>query len=274
MKYILQKFKLKLSCLTVMGLLVAGTLSAQNISVYPTTLDFSLSAGNSQVQRVAVTNVSNKEIFIEAELGDWLRDNKGNHQYFKSDTLPQSLGKYITLERNFTSIGPGETEDIQLTLALPNDAELNEEMKWSMLFITGVEPKSEQAEENTGQVRTQIREVFRFGIHVYQTPPTLTEKSTEIYDLFLNEEDHIQLEMKNTGQYMLQCTAHLELVHLQSGKEVKTEKKEFPVFPNGERKLLFEKPDGLESGEYAVMAVIDYDPNLPMEAVETVVSIQ
>ncbi|MBS9523915.1 hypothetical protein KI659_07795 [Litoribacter alkaliphilus] len=269
MKYILQKFKLKLSCFLVLAATSITITQAQNISVYPTTLDFNLSAGNSQVQRVAVTNVSNKEIFIEAELGDWLRDPMGNHQYFKPDTLDRSLGPYLTMDRNFTSIAPGETEDVQLTLSLPGEPELNEAMRWSMLFITGVEPKTDIEEENTGQVRTQIREVFRFGIHIYQTPPTLTKKSAEINDLFLNEEGLIQLEMKNTGEYMLQCKAHLELVHLESGKEIKTEKREFPVFPEGERKLLFEKPDGLENGEYAVMAVIDYDPNMPMEAVET-----
>ncbi|UCS94003.1 DUF916 domain-containing protein [Echinicola marina] len=264
-----RKFNL-MHLIFLIGLLVffgAGKSIAQNISVYPTGLSFSVAKGNSSTQTITVTNVSDKEVFVETEIGDWYRKIDGSHQYLTSDSLHTSLGPYIKLDKSFESIEPGALGEISITVTLPDSAQVSDKMLWSMLFVSGIEPKADQDSGTEGQLSAQIREIFRFGIHLYQTPPTLLKKSAQIVSMEKVDRE-IRLQFKNTGPTMLQCKSHLELVELSTGEKTKLPIIESPVFPYYNREVHFIIPENLPSGQYSILGILDYDESSPLEAVE------
>ncbi len=57
--------------------------------------------------------------------------------------------------------------------------------------------------------------------------------------------------MENTGETMLQCKAHLALTNIETGKEFKLDKTEFPVFPEGKRTVRLVIPATVPKGKYS-----------------------
>src|SRR5260370_730461 len=86
---------------TLLLMICGGLVSAQNLGVYPTELDFALAKGQNESQVVTMTNGSNKKIQFRLYLGDWLRDTLGEHTYYKPETLGRSSPKSVALNKNF-----------------------------------------------------------------------------------------------------------------------------------------------------------------------------
>lgn len=257
---------------------LSGSLSgfSQQINIFPTILNFDLaSPGTVQSQTINITNNSNKKQAIEAYFGDWTRNEDGSHAYYDPGSKLFSCADWAKLNTNFLSLEAGETKQIVLTLQAPEDPEQLKEMKWAMTFIQITEVKEAQQPE-PGKVMTQINEILRFGLHVYQTPPHLKKMAIELKSLLQNTENPkvFDLGVENIGELMLYTRSHIELTNISTGEEFKTEHEECPIFPLTKRKVSLHLPEDLPSGKYSMLAVLDYgDPN-SLEAVERIVEIK
>ncbi|MGE5519770.1 MAG: hypothetical protein ACM3VS_07585, partial [Candidatus Dadabacteria bacterium] len=239
------------------------------ISIQPSILEFHTGPAGTESQPVRITNLSGKKLAFQAYLADWLRDSTGGHQYFKADTLKRSCASWVELNRNYVQVEPNQTEELIVRLHAPSDPEQVKQMKWAMLFLQNAD-EQDSASRNRKELQTQVKEILRVGIHIYETPPSLVNKTVKAISLkqVRNEKNNYELLMKNTGDVMLQCKAYLELTNAVDGKTFKTDKIEFPVFPEGVRKVKLTVPTSVPKGKYSALAIIDLGEDLPLEGIE------
>ncbi|MGR3810640.1 hypothetical protein [Jiulongibacter sp. NS-SX5] len=249
---------------------------AQILSVNPVKLSFDLGSPNStQTQVINITNNSDTNQALEVLTGDWIRNEDGGHSYYSPGTKPYSCANWISTNTNFLNIPPGETERIIVTLQAPENSEDLEKMKWGMLYLQGSKIRENVQDLNTN-LQTKVNEVMRFGIHVYQTPPHLTQLSASVEGLEVNPKNAgvYNLQVFNTGSVMTQVKTFLELTNVETGQEYKGEEKECPIFPAGKRVVPLPLPKDLPKGQYSMLAILDYgDPN-SLEAIEKIITIE
>ena len=251
---------------------IALKVSAQNLGVYPTALAFSLSKGNSESQVVNITNGSDKKMPFRLYLNDWIRDTVGGHEYYEPNTISRSCSRWVTLNKNFIELEPGKSTQITIKLTIPDSAN-TDEMKWSMLFFETVDENTAQASKNA---TAAVQNLLRIGIHIYQTPPSLTDKQIKAFDLkpMPGQEKKYQLICQNTGNVMIQCKSYLELASVVDGQKIKLDPIDFPMFPQQKRYVTFELPANIQKGKYSALAVLDGGEDISLEAVEGTIEVK
>lgn len=273
----MKRFSLGLTtglCLLIL-LLFSQQSSAQRINVNPTILNFNAPTGGSAVQLITVTNLSDKEQTYQLSLGDWLRDSVGGHQYFAPGTTKRSCSSWLTFDNSTVTIEPGKSKEVRVTLNAPNENTATEDMKWAMIFIQNVVEQTGNTTSNAKMAAT-IKEVYRIGVHVYQTPPAAKKKEAKAISLEADkvEKNAYNFLMNNTGKSMLECKVRLVLTNLADGSETKLDEFEFPVFPEAKRIVKLTLPATLPKGKYSMLAVLDYDADMPLEAIEKPIEIK
>jgi hypothetical protein len=270
----MKQFKLFLASLVIFFTTANLTTFAQpNLGVYPTILEYHLANGQSESKAIHLTNNSPDTVQFRLYINDWYRDTMGGHAYFRADTLPQSCAKWMTTDKNFIQLETGKSTDVTVKLSLPDDGSATDKMRWAMLFIETVEEKKNIKEKGT---QAAVRNVLRIGVHVYQTPPTITEKSIKVIDLtpVPKTTNTYQLLCQNTGKVMVDCKSYLVLNSMADGKETKLEPVEFPMFPEQRRYVVFELPKDFPKGKYSVQGVLDGGEDISLEAVENVIDVK
>jgi hypothetical protein len=264
-----------LSCGMLAFFFVTISVSAQKVGIQPSILEFHLMPGVTESQLIRISNFSDKKVSFQAYVADWLRDSTGAHHYYKPDTLSRSCATWIKLDRNFVELEPGKSEDFLVRLQAPNDPQAFKQMKWAMLFLQSA-AEQDSANRDNKQFNTKIKELLRVGIHIYQTPPSVTKMSAKALTLLpvTDEKNAYDFFMQNTGETMLQCNAHLELTNIETGKEIKLDRTEFPVFPEARRIVRLTIPDTVPKGKYSALAILDIGEDASLEAIERTIEIK
>lgn len=251
-------------------------LSAQQININPSLIDFHISnVGSSESQAVVITNNSSTKQSFELSLGDWNRKNDGSHEYFKPNTMPYSCADWIKLDKTFIEIEPGKAGEVLISMQAPTNPEELEVMKWAMLFVQSANLKK-PVTNGPNEAKASIQEIIRVGVHIYQTPASLTEASASAIGLTQNAKQPkvYDFEVKNTGKVMISGNFHLEITNLATSAETILPVKTFPIFPGGTRIIPFELPADLKPGKYSILGVLDYGENYSLEAVEKNIEIK
>ena len=273
-KNLILKMKTNISavkyCCVAILLMLSSSVLAQRINVNPTIINYNASAGEASAQIITITNLSDKKQAYQLSLGDWERDTTGGHTYFAAGTQKRSCSDWLSFDNTVVEVEPQKSRDVRVTLTAPADPLATSQMKWAMIFIQNVQENTGD-ENKGGKMKATIREVYRIGIHVYQTPSAAIQKEAKAISL---EPDALvknmyNFTMSNTGKAMLECKVHLVLTNLATGAETKLDDFDFPVFPDGKRIVKLAIPETLEKGKYSMLAVLDYDPDMPLEAIES-----
>ncbi|HEV7350142.1 hypothetical protein [Telluribacter sp.] len=248
---------------------------AQHINVLPTSLSFSLSRGISQNQTLYISNPTTVKQAFEISLADWKRNEDGSHSYYKPNTQPYSCARWLSLSTNLVEVEPGHTAKVTVTLQGSDDPKDYEQMKWAMLFLQNVVEKKPEDSRSTN-VQTQIREVMRIGVHLYQTPPSLVQHEAKAIALEPDPEDleSYWFKVQNTGRTMLNCRVYLDLTETTTGVQYRSEGTEFPMFPEGSRQVKLTLPPNVPKGKYSMLAILDYAEDASLEALEKNIEIQ
>ncbi len=261
-------------CLSAL-MMTSTAAIAQRINVNPTILSYSANAGGISTQIITITNLSDKKQAYQLTLGDWIRDSIGGHKYFPPGTTERSCSKWIAFDNSLVEIEPQKSRDVRVTLTAPSDIKEVNEMKWSMIFIQNVLEQTGN-DDKSAKMKATIREVYRIGIHVYQTPPAVNIKEARALALEPDtiEKNVYNFSLLNTGKAMLECKARLLLTNLSNGAEVKLDELEFPIFPDGKRIVKLLIPPTVPKGKYSMLAILEYDADMPLEAIESSVDIK
>jgi hypothetical protein len=256
-------------------LFVSLSVSAQKVGIQPSILEFHVVPGVTESQVIRISNMSDAKVSFQAYLADWLRDSTGAHHYYKPDTLSRSCASWVAIDKNFIEVEPGKTEDLVVRLQAPLDTKLFKQMKWAMLFLQSAE-EQDSADRKNKQFNTKIKELLRVGVHIYQTPPAVTQMSAKAVTLkpVEGEKNAYDLYMVNTGETMLQCKAHLEVTNVETGAAFKLDKIEFPVFPEGKRTVRLVIPGTVPKGKYSALAILDIGEEASLEAIERTIEVR
>ncbi|NBY25347.1 MAG: hypothetical protein EBQ65_06680 [Chitinophagaceae bacterium] len=242
------------------------------IAVRPVTLEYSLKSLQTGTQKVSITNALNEKKQFVVYVSDWRRDTTGAHVYTEPGKDPRSCAAWIQLSKNFFELNPGETEELIITMNHPADSTRDKQMSWCMLFIETIQ---EKMITDTIGVTTTITNKFRVGVHVYQNPPGELKKEIKLLSFSQLDTAHrsYRITCQNEGETQLQCASYLEIVSIESGKKIKIEPKEFPLFPEQIRYIDFEMPTQLPVGKYMITAIIDAGLDLALEAAQLQIEI-
>jgi len=267
------------SLLLLLGMAYACVLPAQNmdkgIFVDPATVDFNLMNGQSNTATVKIINQMDVKKQFKVYLNDWERDTTGRHRYVEPGTLSKTCSNWITLDKTFVELNPGEATDITVKLQVPDSSSAVSGMRWSMLFIETIEEK--KAPAKVEGVVTSIHTSYRIGVHIYQTPPSRAAREIQMlsFNAKANTQDSVyRIECKNVGQAQVHCKSFMELMNTGNGKKYQLTPVEFPLFPEQVRYIDFVLPATLEKGKYTVTAVVDAGEDVPLEAAEKIIEIK
>jgi P pilus assembly chaperone PapD len=256
-----------------MVLPVLGQKTEQSgIEVRPATLEFSVAPGTTATKKVYVTNTLSSKTQFTAYLSDWRRDTIGSHVFTEPGQDPRSCASFVTIDKPFFELEPGQRQEINVTLQEPIDSPQIMQMKWCMFFIETI--KEKQLGTITG-FKTTISNRYRVGVHIYQTPPGVTEKEVRLHKMMVLEDSvkRYRLICQNTGSTQLQCTSYMELFSMQDGSKMKLPSQEFPLFPEQVRYVDFMLPEGLAKGKYVLTGIIDAGEEVALEAGELTIEI-
>lgn len=271
----MKKIVILVPCLLLLTTIIkAQTEEKQRgIAVRPVTLDFTVSPGNMETNRVLITNgLEVKKQFI-VYVADWRRDTIGSHVYSEPGNDPRSCASWIDLDKTFFELEPGQTEELTVKLTNPADSLKVNQMRWCMLFV---ETTQEKEVKDTSGFTTTIASRFRVGIHIYQTPKGITEKEIRLLTLepLDRETNKYRITCENTGATQLHCTSYLELASLNDGSRTRIPAIEFPIFPEQKRFLDFEIPASMTKGKYTLTGIIDAGEDVPLEAAQLTIEIK
>ena len=237
----------------------------KGIAIRPVTLEFGLLANQSGSQIVRITNALTEPKQFVVYLSDWIRDTTGAHVYTTPGEIDRSCAGWIQLNKNFFELGPGETEELLVTMTHPSDRIRNQQMNWCMLFV---ETTQEKQIKDTSGLTTTIANKFRVGIHIYQTPPQVTKKEIKLLDFKILEKEKrkFRVTCQNQGEVQLQCSSQIEISASNGANPIRLSPKEFPLFPSQIRYVDYELPPSLPPGKYTLTAVLDAGADVPLEA--------
>ena len=237
----------------------------KGIFINPTTLNFNLTAGQTSIQKIVVRNNLDNRILLRVYLNDWLRDTLGVHVYMDPGTYPYSCSNWVTLDKGLLDLSPGQTMEVTIKMHLPDSAKAIKTMKWSMLFLESVHEKTIP---KTSGVTATVTTEYRFGIHIYQTPPTVTAKDIKMlsFGALPNLKNTYRIVCENTGETQLYCNSYIELVNIVTEEKTTVKASEYPMFPGQKKFFDFKLPDSLPKGKYTITGIVDAGSDLPLEA--------
>lgn len=263
----------KASLIIVLSFLVSAGFG-QSASVSPSRLYYKVAPGGYKSQTIKITNNGKKAETFKVEFADFTSaGNKGKTQISKSDTINnRGCSKWLSASPSFLEVAPGESKDVEILLQLPNTPEASN-ARWAVAVVKLTKENKGQMAKGSDVVGMQILQTFQFVIHIFQTPPTVVYKEASISafyrdSLSTDSVKKLVMEVKNTGEMIIDCAPYVELVNLTTGEKVTIKNKGFTVLPGGSRQINFKLPATLKKGDYDVLGVVDYGSDTDIAGAE------
>ena len=202
-----------------------------------------------------ITNHANKPVQALLEIQDWDRDSTGANRFHELGKVAHSCREQLKVFPMSLRIEAGKTESARVTFE--GDAKAS---CWSVVFI-----QSNEAPRPSG-TQSQITYVIRTGVKVYVEPHG-AERAGDIEDVALttvqaSETDTTRVPalavvFKNAGAAHLKPRGAVELRDENNKIVGKLEIVEFPITPDGVRRVVLALPQ-MNPGRYVALALLDY----------------
>ena len=269
----------KILLLTVFAVL-STSLLGQSASVTPSRLYFKVAPGAYKSQKIRLTNNGTNTETFKVDFADFSAPgNKGKTEFTPAgETNVRGCSQWLSASPSFVEIKPGETQDIQILLQVPNIPEANN-ARWAVATVKLTKENTGGMNGGSDEVGMRIVQTFQFTVHIFQTPPSITFKEaviTYFYQDTLAKDSTINLKMevKNTGEAIVDCAPYLDVVNSSTGKKIKVQNKGFTVLPGGSREIVFKLPKGMEKGTYDILAIVDYGSDTDIAGAELKLKIE
>lgn len=242
-------------------------IAQTGISVSPPRLYFEADPGQSNTQKVLVTNVSKSNTLdLAVSLSDWKYDDRGENLLFPSDSLDTSCSSWVTIKQkdNFFSLKPGESKEIDVTITTPNTLNSENPVHTALLFVTQMNPI-----DDVDGKGANIKVAVRSGIKLLHRTLERRNRKLEIQNLkYLPQEKKIELHFENLGNIWGDGIIYPELLNTQTGKKTKLDHVIFYSMPKDYRITDFPLPANLAKGKYVATFLLDYGDENALEMAE------
>lgn len=244
-----------------------ATNAQTGVSVSPPRLYYEADPGQSNTQKVLVTNVSkNNALDLAVSLGDWQYNQKGENMMFPADSLSTSCASWVSIktEDNYFSLQPGEAKEIDVTLTTPNTLTGETPVHTAMLYVTQMNPVDDVDSQGAN-----IKVSVRSGIKLFHRTLENKNKKIEIQNLlFSKESKNISLHFENQGNIWANGIIYPELLNTGTGKKTNIDRIVFYSMPGDFRETEITLPKNLEPGKYVATILIDYGNDNTIEMAE------
>lgn len=238
---------------------------AQKISTSPTRINFKVEPGASGRSRITVSNNSASKQGFQVNFGDFSASVTGKSQFSDKGVQSRSCADWLTATPAVFELEPGETQDVSLIMDVPSDSAALM-ARWAVAYVRLREPEVEGKGTGDG-LNVKVNQSYRFGVYIFQTPPSATESRGEISGLNF-ENSLFTINMKNAGETFLRCNSYIELTNLSTGATERITTRGFTMLPALSRNTVFKIPEETPAGRYSVLAVMDYGNREEVEAAE------
>jgi hypothetical protein len=246
-------------------------LSATNIDISATHLQFHVDQGKTQSQSVVITNNSDEVQRFRANYQDFELSTEGESTFLKAGSSEHSLAGKLNISPRVMEVGPWETAEVQLTVSIPGDDE-SPESAWGVVMIEQEGPVHEnKLEENSLYPEKTLTSEYAYGIWLYQNPPEAEDTRIDITNFIVGNKARnkgVFLKLKNKSDAVSICNAYVEITNLATGELITIEGKQYTLLPGSRRTLLFELEETLPKGSYSAVGVIDYNNHEELVATE------
>jgi len=230
-----------------------------------------IAAGTNRVSAsFSLSNTSDAVVQATITRQDWDRVQNGDNRFLPAGTSGNSCGAMLSVSPLSIRIDPHTSRIVRL--GVPNATALAKEC-WDIFFVEEV-PQRAAAKGNS------LQYIFRTGVKVYVAPPGLA-RNAEVVDMAVEDapitpapsatparlsvssatratKRQISIRFHNTGGAHLLAKGRLEFRRLDNTVAVQVPIAEFPTLPGATRKILVDVPNGLATGDYVVLALIDF----------------
>ena len=245
------------------ALLTAGVINGQNVSISPSRLYFKTPIGEYKTQEINITNsATTKQAFVVSFSDFEPAGIEGKSKFMKPGESENSCSQWLSATPSFFELEPGASQKVQVLLQVPASPEANK-VKWAAMQIKLAKEKKGNDAGDKNSIGMGITETFQFIVHVFQSPPTVVNKSAELVSFreISSPTDStriLALKVKNNGESILDCASYLEFTHLQTGNDDRQKPFAFTLLPGAAREIKFSVPVSLSKGKYSVLGVVDF----------------
>jgi P pilus assembly chaperone PapD len=137
-------------------------------------------------------------------------------------------------------------------LAVQTGAALTREC-WDIVFV-------EEVPQRASSKGNSLQYIFRTGVKVYVAPPGLA-RDAAVEDMAVVDtaaKRQIAITFHNSGAMHLVAKGRLEFRRPDNSLATQVPITEFPTLPGSVRKVLVDVPSSLATGDYVVLALIDF----------------
>ncbi len=249
--------KLYFIFLYLVGSLGLNLYAQTGVSVSPPRLYFESGLGNSNTQKITVTNVSAKNsLDLAVSLGDWEYNEKGENMMSAANTLANSCAGWVSVKKedNYFTLAPGERKDIDVTITVPGTLADKLSTHTAVLYVSQMNPVDDV--DNKG---ANIKVSIRSGIKLFHKLPSAKNRKLEISNLtYTKSNPALDLTFNNLGEIWADGKIFTDLVNTQNGKKTSLEAIVFYTMPGNKREVSIALPAGLDKGKYTASVMIDY----------------
>src|SRR6185369_10412761 len=187
-----------------------------------------------------------------------------------------SCSKWLSASPTYFDIEPGQSQQVTVLMQVPNMPDANK-VKWSAMRIKLAKEKQTASLNDPTAVGMGVTETFQFIVHIFQSPPSVTFKNAEISEFkeITSESDSthvLVLNVKNSGEAILDCASYLDVTDLQTGNEERLKPFAYTILPGGSRDVKFNLHP-LPKGKYSVLGVVDYGSKENVQAAELTIDV-
>ncbi len=239
------------------------------ITVFPARILFGLNKGETASKTINVGNFTTEKYQLVIDFRDWTRDTLGKHVYTAKGVSRQSCASWITFDKPFMELGPGESTTVTVTMHVPDNDTAVAEMKWTMMVLKTATEKRPPVKGV--KLAAQVEQVYGIGVHVLQTPPNISNKELKMlsFSPVPGPGNVYRIACKNIGGVELNAKFSIELSSQESGTKTTLDPITAPLFPQQSRYVDFTLPGKLPKGKYTAVALVDAeDDSVPIEAAE------
>ncbi len=258
--YPMKEQLIKTVAVAIVILLATGglrTTAQTGISISPPRVYYAIGPGQSQTEKVVVSNPSRDyPLELAVSFEDWEYNAYGDNLMYQVGTLPTSCAAWISVPEAYFSLAPGESKEIDVQMTVPADYRNDTvPVHTAILYVTQLNPR-----DGVDQQGANIRIAVRTGIKLYQRLPGRFNPNLEITNFRYQHEEVpvLVLHFDNDGDVWADGRISVELLNQATGAKRVLPDELFYSMPGDERQKVLALPGDLEAGKYIATAIVNY----------------
>jgi P pilus assembly chaperone PapD len=239
---------------TVLALCAVGAVASHRASAQLLVDPLEVTLITASAGRVAgtfsVSNNTDSPVQATISRQDWDRVENGDNRFLPAGSTGYSCGAMLTASPLSIRIEPHTSRVVRV--GIQDAAALTKEC-WDIFFV-------EEIPGRTTVKGNSLQYIFRTGVKVYVAPSGLARDGA-VENMAVEgvaTKRQIAISFHNTGGMNLVAKGRLEFRRLDNSLATEVPIADFPTLPGATRKITVDVPSGLATGDYVVLALIDF----------------